>query len=185
MVEAVEPVLSPEYIRTDNRIKIFRKSFEEFEKQHIRSRYDAIVFLDVLEHFDNPLEILLKVKGMLKKTGYLVIQLPNYKSFMAYICRKWAWWMVEDHRYHFSEKSIRLVLEKAGFHSIGHTTYEMFDDFKKNFDGNFETLPFFIRKPVKIMVYPVFFAGYFIFRRLFWAVNKGGLLLVVGYNERV
>lgn len=178
-IDAVEPVLSLKYIRNNRSIKIFRKTFEKLEKQNIHSQYDAIVFLDVLEHFDNPLEILQKIKVMLKKTGYLVIQLPNYKSFMARICWQWAWWMIEDHRYHFSEKSMRILLEKTGFHIVERKSYEMFDDFKKNLDGNFEIIPLFLRRSIKIITYPVFFTWYFLFRTFFWRMKKGGLLLIV------
>lgn len=178
-IDAVEPVLSPEYIRNNRNTKIFKKTFEEFEKQNIHNQYDTIVFLDVLEHFDNPIHILQKVRTLLQKGGHLIIQLPNYKSFMARICRQWAWWMTEDHRYHFSEKSMRILLEKTGFHIVDCRSYEIFDDFKKNLDGNFERFFPVTRKLLKTIFYPIFFTCYLLFRTFLWRMKKGGLLLIV------
>ena len=96
--------------------------------------------MDVLEHFRNPLSNLKKAKSLLKKDGILVIQTPNYKSLMARICRDWAWWMVENHKFFFSPKSIKLLLEKVGIKIEYFFTYEDFKDFKKNLDGNFSNI---------------------------------------------
>lgn len=183
-IDAVEPFLPVKYLKNPDG-NIFKQSFEEFEKNNKHSnQYDVIIFLDVLEHFDNPIIILQQTKKLLKENGSIVIQIPNYKSFMAKICRNWAWFMVEDHRFHFSPKSIQLLLKRVGFQIVKTRSYESFEDFKKNFDGNFEELQTPRRKYIKILIYPIFFTFYIIFRRFVWLLKRGGLLLIVAKITR-
>ncbi|MEG2295981.1 MAG: class I SAM-dependent methyltransferase, partial [Oscillospiraceae bacterium] len=40
-------------------------------------KYDYIVFLDVLEHLYNPMDILIKCKGFLKDNGSILLSVPN------------------------------------------------------------------------------------------------------------
>jgi len=93
--------------------------------------------MDVLEHFKDPVANLKKAKLLLKEDGILVIQTPNYKSLMARICKDWAWWMIEDHKFFFSPKSLKKILNKSEFETESFKTYEDWEDFKKNLDGNF------------------------------------------------
>ena len=105
-VEIIEPNLETYFINKNN-IKSHRIKLENFI-QNTKRRYDVIVLLDVLEHFENPEKIIEGIKVLLKDKGLVVVSLPNYKSLMAYLSKSWAWWMVEDHKYHFSPNSINL-----------------------------------------------------------------------------
>ena len=176
-IDIIEPELKYRYI--DITISnFFKTTFEKFKAEG--KKYDIVVLMDVLEHFRDPLKNLEKAKSLLKKDGILVLQSPNYKSFMAKVCRDWAWWMVEDHKFFFSPKSIKLLLKKAGFEIEYLTTYEDFEDFKKNLDGNFTGLKNdFIRKLMKFIFYLFFASFYFLAREIIWKLNFGGLLFAI------
>lgn len=179
-------------INKKNNFKLYKTSFDKFitltknpDRDNLSvgndlGRYDLIIVMDVIEHFEDPLDNLKRVKLLLKKDGILVIQTPNYKSLMAKICKDWVWWMVEDHKFFFSPKSIRLLLEKAGFKTIRLETYEDFYEFKKNLDGNFVGMKNgFIRKLTKVLFLSLFVPFYFFVRKLIWKLECGGLIFVI------
>lgn len=158
--------------------KVYRTSFEQFKGK--KKTYDIIIMMDVLEHFSNPIANLEKAKSLLKSDGILVVQTPNYKSLMAKICLEWAWWMVEDHKFFFSPKSIKLVLEKAGFREIYFTTYEDWEDLKKNLYGNFEEIKNnLVRKILKAIFFTFYIPFYFLARKILWYFNYGGLIFLI------
>lgn len=175
-IEILEPV---QKIRFNIKLEQepYKTTFEEFRS---KKKYDVIIMMDVLEHFKEPLKNLKKAESLLKKDGILVIQTPNYKSLMAKICRFWAWWMVEEHKFFFSPKSIRKILAKSGFEQKFLLTYEDLHDFKKNIDGNFTLFSNnILRKIVKILYYFIFFPVYLTARKLLWKFGYGGLIFIV------
>ncbi len=183
-LEVVEPSQKPYFLKKIPH-KLYKTTFEKFLKTN-RKKYDLVIMMDVLEHFENPKENLKKTAKLLSKDGQLVIQTPNYQSLMARICKNWAWWMPEDHKYVFSAKSIKKILKKDFQIDYFHT-YEDFYSFKKNFDGNFTNISSNIdRKLIKLVVYGLFFPLYLLFRPIFWHFGYGGLVFLVAkkrYNN--
>ena len=136
--------------------------------------------MDVLEHFKNPSYVINKIQNILKENGIIVIQVPNYNSLMANLCRNWSWWMTEEHKYHFSLKALTFLLKTNDFDIKKCITYEDFSDFKKNLDGNFIYIRnSIIRKSAKLIFYSLFFPFYLIFKRVVWHLGYGGLLFVI------
>jgi len=177
-IEIIEPLQNSFYLK-NTKTRKHKVSFENFLETK-RPKYDLILILDVLEHFNNPLENLKKIKSILNKNGYLIIQTPNYQSLMAKICKDWAWWMINDHKYFFSPKSLKLVLKKTGYKIEYFQTYEDLIDFKKNLDGNFNQIKNkILKKIIRISFFLVFIPIYLLFRKLLWLKNYGGLMFVV------
>jgi 2-polyprenyl-3-methyl-5-hydroxy-6-metoxy-1,4-benzoquinol methylase len=58
-------------------IKIYQNLFEEVE---IKEKFDAIILGHVLEHVDNPLNILNKIKSWLQPNGIVCCAVPNARS---------------------------------------------------------------------------------------------------------
>jgi len=58
---------------------VFRDSVEAFllAEEHLDSRFDAIIFGDVLEHLLDPARILREVAGRLTPTGKIIASVPN------------------------------------------------------------------------------------------------------------
>ncbi len=58
-----------------------------------KSKYDIIILSHVIEHFREPIEILIKIKSMLKEGGFIYIEVPNspmpnecsYEMLMRYL----------------------------------------------------------------------------------------------------
>ncbi len=178
-IEIIEPMNEPYYLK-GKKIRHYKTSIEEFLLR-TKSKYDIILLMDVIEHLKDPLKTLSKLKKILHRKGIIVIQTPNYKSLMARICKNWSWWMVSDHKFLFSPKSIRLLVEKAGFFISEIGTHENTYDFKKNLDGNFTLIEnSFIRKISKALFYSCFFSLYFLFRKAIWLLGYGGLIVTIG-----
>ena len=79
-------------------------------------RYDAITLWHVLEHVHALHEYLETFKKLLTQDGVIFIAVPNFTSFDAqYYGRDWAAWDVPRHLWHFSPKSMEVLMKKHGF----------------------------------------------------------------------
>lgn len=179
-LDCIEPNIYPYYLKN----KISHLYTSTFENYRSKNKYDVILLMDVLEHFVNPVKNLEKINKLLAKDGILIIQTPNYKSLMARLCYDWAWWMVEDHKFFFSPKSIKGILENTGFKIKELVTYESTQDFKSNLDGNFTNIKnILIRKISKAIFYSFFFPFYFLSKKLLQSFGYGGLLFVISTKD--
>ncbi|MBL7710509.1 MAG: class I SAM-dependent methyltransferase [Chitinophagaceae bacterium] len=77
--------------------------------------FDAITMWHVLEHVHELQRYMQQLKALLKENGKLFIAVPNYRSTDAAIYKEhWAAYDVPRHLYHFSPRSIELLMEKNG-----------------------------------------------------------------------
>lgn len=80
------------------------------------AQFDAIVMLDLLEHVTDPVEFLGNVRKRLRAGGRVLIMTPNIRSLLAMVSRKkWVSFKIPEHVFYYSPRSIRLLLEGAGF----------------------------------------------------------------------
>lgn len=102
-----------------------------------RHFFDCVVCLDVLEH-DNLLESTLnEIKKILKPSGLLLIQSPNQRSVMAYLCGSlWDWWAVPDHIFHFNPQAFTTILKDHGFRIRKLYTWDPREEFIANIRGS-------------------------------------------------
>lgn len=102
--------------------------------------FDCITCFDVLEH-DHELKLTLReIRRLLKSSGLLLIQAPNYSSVMAYLCgERWDWWAVPDHVFHFNPDSLSLVLQKEGFRVRKLYTWDPREEFISNIRGSIKS----------------------------------------------
>ncbi len=178
-VDTIEPYLRTHYLEGMKNAHVITKTFEQYAGS-VKNHYDGIVMLDVLEHVENPVQVLKGCKSMLKPGGVIILQMPNYRSLMQWLCRDWSWWMIEDHTFHFTPHSLKKLLRSRGFTPQYVATYEEFPDFLKNLDGNFSGIKNSImRKVAKLMFRIVFIPLYLALRPLIWGLGRGGLLFVV------
>lgn len=86
----------------------FKDSLEAFEDNSI----DVITMWHVLEHVPNLNEQFAQLKRIVKPNGYIIIAVPNYKSYDAkYYNTFWAAYDVPRHLWHFSKLSIEKLSE--------------------------------------------------------------------------
>jgi 2-polyprenyl-3-methyl-5-hydroxy-6-metoxy-1,4-benzoquinol methylase len=79
---------------------------------------DAIVLLDVLEHFIDPLEALRLLRPLLDDEGLLTLSTVNLDGLHARLRReKWPWF-IRPHLHYFTPPTLDALLSKAGFRMV-------------------------------------------------------------------
>jgi 2-polyprenyl-3-methyl-5-hydroxy-6-metoxy-1,4-benzoquinol methylase len=88
--------------------------------------YDAITITDVLEHVPQPAPVLSRVRQLLAPGGCVAVKVPNgpaqrfKENARALLHRGYRPTLADNlvHVNHFSTRSLRLALERAGFRSV-------------------------------------------------------------------
>ena len=81
-------------------------------------RFGAVLAADVIEHVRDPVRWLLRAQELLIPGGIVLLVTPSLDSWTRRILRsRWMEYKVE-HLHYFSAASIRLLLERCGFHDI-------------------------------------------------------------------
>lgn len=77
--------------------------------------FDAITLWHVLEHVHDLSKYIQQLKTLLKEKGKLFIAVPNYTAADATIYSEyWAAYDAPRHLYHFSPRSMQMLMEKNG-----------------------------------------------------------------------
>ncbi len=87
--------------------------------------YDAVTFLNVMEHVPSPIEILRATKQMLAPGGIVAIRVPNdfndlQLATQEHLGLRPYWVAVPDHVNYFTVRSLVGVLDRVGF-DVVHT----------------------------------------------------------------
>ena len=76
---------------------------------------DVVTMWDVIEHVSNPLGEMQQAQRLLKPGGLLVVHTMDIDSgFARLMGGRWPW-LMEMHIYYFSQRTLKHMLEKAGF----------------------------------------------------------------------
>lgn len=177
-ISIIEPLNSPYYLKKYKH-KTYKLTLDKFLFSNKRE-YDVILMIDIIEHLKDPLVSMKKLKTFLDKKSVVVIQTPNYMSLMSKLCKNWSWWMIEDHKYFFTQQSLLNLMDLAGYKPRYVATYEDLPDFKKNLDGNFSHIRnVILRRAYKAIYYLLFFPFYLVFRPIIWKLGYGGLIFAI------
>ena len=89
-----------------------------------RESFDLITLWHVVEHLREPGKYIRHAKKLLKKDGILFLAFPNIDS-ISFALWKCNWFHLDlpRHLYHFSPKSIPVLMEKNGFRVISISHY--------------------------------------------------------------
>ena len=91
--------------------------------------FDAITLWHVLEHVHELHRYLQAFQTILKRSGTILIAVPNYTGFDAdYYKEYWAAYDVPRHLYHFSPHSMKQLISQHGF-TVAQTKPMPFDAF--------------------------------------------------------
>jgi len=81
--------------------------------------FDAAVMLDLIEHVTDPIPFLRTVRGHLRPGGRLFIMTPNIRSWLARVSgQRWVSFKIPEHVFYYSPRSIRALLDRAGFDTV-------------------------------------------------------------------
>ncbi|MCD6403768.1 MAG: class I SAM-dependent methyltransferase [Nanoarchaeota archaeon] len=91
----------------------------EREKIPFKGRFDVITMTEVIEHLFDPLSVLKKLRGKLKRGGYLILSTPNTFSLkyrlMFLLGRNIFACQSPLHIRFFSKNILKRLLDQAGF----------------------------------------------------------------------
>ena len=65
---------------------------------------------DVIEHLDDPKEVIKICSKYLNKNGRLILSTMNMDSFFAKLTGKYYPWIISMHKFYFTDKSIKKIL---------------------------------------------------------------------------
>ncbi|MEE8585462.1 MAG: class I SAM-dependent methyltransferase [Acidobacteriota bacterium] len=93
--------------------------------------FDAVTFWHVLEHLPRPRRVLQRVAELLRPGGWVVIALPNLESLQASLFRRnwFAFDEVPRHLFHYSPRSLEILLAEAGLQVESHRLYSWNNNF--------------------------------------------------------
>lgn len=110
--------------------KVFNCSLEETTLPD--QSFDIITYLETLEHINTPVQELTEAHRILKNNGIIVVEVPNL-TFQLFKVKVSRFFHIghfglksHDHVVHFTEKTIRAALAKAGFKNIRTTPRERY-----------------------------------------------------------
>jgi 2-polyprenyl-3-methyl-5-hydroxy-6-metoxy-1,4-benzoquinol methylase len=103
-----------EFARKYMHVPIKQSTIEEYTSSHL---FDAIVMIEVLEHFRDPLEAIRSLKKL--STGHTLIfgTTPNTDS-KHWLTSQQNIYVPEDHLFLFNTKSLQLFADKAGIYDV-------------------------------------------------------------------
>lgn len=87
-------------------------------KQELHEKMDVITLFHVLEHLEDPIDILCQLKELLSDNGRIIIEVPNADDALLSVYKNkqyadFSYWIC--HLYYFNNDSLRRIVKKAGF----------------------------------------------------------------------
>jgi SAM-dependent methyltransferase len=82
-------------------------------------RYDVIVLSAILEHLDDPRELLQSCRGILKIGGVVLVSQASFDGLLPQIF-PWGWygWQPKEHYWHFTPNSFARIAERSGYRTV-------------------------------------------------------------------
>jgi SAM-dependent methyltransferase len=106
----VEP--SPSWQLAASRgIHVFPKPFEEIPPGDFPNKFDLVTCISVLEHVENPRNVLLKTRDLLRPDGSLFLGMPDAKRPLVKISEFYS----PEHLSNFTEETLGRLLSSCGF----------------------------------------------------------------------
>lgn len=93
----------------------------DFLKYQSEKRYDVITLGDVIEHIENPIDVVQKAYDLLSDQGVFWISTPNFHSAFSQFSKfKDPMWVEAGHMQYFSYDSIKTLLENHNFQIVDY-----------------------------------------------------------------
>jgi hypothetical protein len=106
---------------TGKRLDVVREATPEFLASH--GPFDAAVMLDVLEHMQDPGDMLDRLRESMRPGAQLLVTTGDYGSLLARVMgKRWRLMTPPQHLWFFSPRTVSALLERHGFrvHTVDH-----------------------------------------------------------------
>jgi 2-polyprenyl-3-methyl-5-hydroxy-6-metoxy-1,4-benzoquinol methylase len=111
--ELIEPSVSASKRARARGLNVYTGYFQD--KEFYR-KYALICMSHVLEHIDDPLSVLAKLRMLLLPGGYILLSQSNFEGFMPWFLKSdWYAWVPNQHFTHFSLSGTKYVAAKSSF----------------------------------------------------------------------
>ncbi len=116
--------------------------------------FDITIAINVIEHIYEPLEFIIALKQTLSVSGRIVVATPDFGSFWHKILGgNWPSFKIPEHIAFYTAKTLRHLLEKAGFRDIREIPFRhvfslglVTEKFGLNIGGRLGQIPVLIPK---------------------------------------
>ena len=105
-----------EFVNRELGIKTYTEPIEETGLSP--DYFDLITAFQVLEHIDDPIQLLTTLRQYLKPDGYLYLEVPNINDALISVYNTEPYgdfWYREPHIFYYSPKTLLMLLERSGF----------------------------------------------------------------------
>jgi SAM-dependent methyltransferase len=111
----VETSDSADYAKDHLKLNVFRGDL--FSANFPDDFFDVVTLYNVLEHIHDPTRVIIEIHRILKKEGFLIIQVPNKDSLQFRVFKeRWAAFDVPRDLYYFGVDTLCSLLGKVDFH---------------------------------------------------------------------
>jgi SAM-dependent methyltransferase len=103
-----------------NNFTFYQGTIEEALPKLQSQTFDAVLLISVLEHLSDPLFVIQSVRGLLKPSGVLLINVPSWRGkgfleFSAFRLGLSPKIEMDDHKMYYDKRDLWPILVRAGF----------------------------------------------------------------------
>jgi 2-polyprenyl-3-methyl-5-hydroxy-6-metoxy-1,4-benzoquinol methylase len=111
-VELIEPSFTASQRAKERGLKVHN---DYFQNSSFDQKYSVVCMAHVLEHIDDPLSTISKVKTVLKPGGFILLTQTNFNGFMPKFQKThWYAWVPDQHFTHFSLNGLKYLAKQSG-----------------------------------------------------------------------
>ena len=99
-----------EYSKKNYNLNVINESLDKFLRKNIL--FDVIIMSDVIEHLDNPFNVLSLIEKNLEPNGIFIFTTMNMDALLPKIMRGKYHWIMPQHKFYFSNSTLRYFLKK-------------------------------------------------------------------------
>ena len=86
-------------------------------------QFDLVIFTEVIEHINNPIDVIKNISNLLKSGGVLYVTTPNFASLERKALRgKWGMIAYPEHISFYSPRTLNSILRKCGYEKVSLRT---------------------------------------------------------------
>ena len=155
---------------------------DDFKKNE---KFDLIILFHVLEHVDDPIMMIEKIKKILKRNGILIISVPNLGSWQSLVFKNnWYHLDVPRHLFHFEKNNLlkllnkRFTLVNESFISFEHDPIGWLESFLNVFSKQKNFITKYLSSSIKLnilklLICLVLFIPSILLSIISWKLKKG------------